>query len=306
MNKKTDYKSRELLRQLINELATEYLKPDDCDKIYLKIEKIYCSSKSKQFRHYYSDIFVTITNIKVTMNEKDNKRDLAKLSANIELLHKNYDIKNRKKDITEYIKKLYDHISLELARLDYNDRVFKVNIEDSITEDVKKRIDDAIEKSYNDLDKKVKVVYTQFKDSERNYITILGIFASFVVTFVGMLSFTESVLKEMSKVSTYRLFVVILLLGFILLTICFSLYWFIARIVNKDDIKGLKSIYKVFVVVIVLLLAVCGVCWFFDNNIKELRNEWNIDKKNETNIVLDGKEEYVSVSTDSEIDVQIE
>lgn len=270
MNKKTDYSSRELLRQLINELALEYLRPDDCDKFYSKIEKIYCGGKLKQFRHYYSDIFVTITNIKVAMGEKGDKKDLAKLSANIELLHKNYDVKKTKHDITEYIKKLYDHISLELARLDYNDRVFKVNIEDSITEDVKRRINDAVEESYDELEQKVMVVYKRFKESERNYITILGIFASIVVTFVGGLSFSSSVLNAISSTSVYRLFVVILLLGFFLLTICFSLYWFIAKIVNEVDVKNLKCIYKSFVIGIAILLFLCLCFWC--NGFVEKRN----------------------------------
>lgn len=189
-----------------------------------------------------------------SLDDNDNNVLLENLESLLSFTNDNTEATNG--ETNKVIKKLYDYIYL-------------ANLQD---EKVRKIFDNNIEKAKNDIDTKVhkeieyiesKVVEGEEKieRSEKNYITILGIFASFVVTFVGVLSFSESVLKEMSKVSAYRLFVVILLLGFVLLSICFSLYWFIARIVNNVDVKNLKIIYAIFTVVIIGLLLFCLHLW---------------------------------------------
>lgn len=301
MYNKDNDNSQELLRGLLKELATEYLKPEDSNSFYLKLEKIYFSGK-KVFRHYYSDIFDTISQIKVEMDEAGNKKDLGKLRENIKLLHDQYDAKKTKKDLTECIKKLYDHISLEVARLEYNDRVFKVNIENSITESVKARIDESVEnvkEDYKSLKIDIDKISNDLKRSEKNYITILGIFASLVVTFVSGLLFSSEVLSNISSVSVYRLIVVILLLGFVLITICFSLYWFITRIINNDNDKELINIYLTTIKVIVILLLICGLLWGF--GIVEGRNKSITPDNNLIRFIISKIEECNAISTISEL-----
>lgn len=301
MYNKTNNNSRESLREILDELATEYLKPEDSDIFYLKLENIYFNGE-KNFKHYYSDIFDKISQIKVGMNEDGNRKDLAKLRENIKLLHDQYDKKKTKKDLTECIKKLYDHISLEVARLEYNDRVFKVNIENSITESVKVRIDERVknvEKDYNSLETEIKNISNNLKRSEKNYITILGIFASLVVTFVSGLLFSSEVLSNISSVSVYRLIVVILLLGFVLITICFSLYWFITKIINNDNDKELINIYLATIKVIAILLLICGLSWGL--GIVEGRNKSITPDNNLIRFIIGKTKEHNDISSISEV-----
>lgn len=164
---------------------------------------------------------------------------------------KNYSDSIQKDELNntkKFIVKLYDYVHL------FNFQDYKVQ----------KFFATKIEQSKSDLEDEVKKLQGQ-------YISILGIFASFVVTFVGSLSFSSSILSSMSSVSIHRLFIVILLLGFIMLTICLSLYWFITKIVNNVDVKDLKNIYKLATFIIIFLMTVCLLLW--SNGFVEKRNK---------------------------------
>ena len=166
--------------------------------------------------------------------------------TNLEQL-KNYseNIKDEKySDSKKFVIKLYDYIKLS------NNQNIKVE------KFVKEYFDSQIKDAKTNLNDEVKTIQNQ-------YIVILGIFASFIVTFVGGLSFSSSVSNGISSISIYRLIVVILLLGFILFTICFSLYWFLAHIIIKIDTTNLNGIYRIAVGVFVILLIICFAFWQF-------------------------------------------
>lgn len=95
-------------------------------------------------------------------------------------------------DCFNLIVKIYDHIHLANEQLE----TFKQTNIISIKEE-------------NDK------IHQEMKDMEKDNITILGIFASIVLTFVGTITFSSSVLQSINKASIYRLILVIDLLGFI-------------------------------------------------------------------------------------------
>lgn len=87
------------------------------------------------FRHYYSEIFGTITIIK-----NDDKRDLQTLIENIGKIFQEVKLRhdNSSEDISEdfflKIKKLYDHINLDVARIKYTETlVNKITEQNQIT-----------------------------------------------------------------------------------------------------------------------------------------------------------------------------
>ena len=201
-------------------------------------------------------LFSEIYSYKYSLNEDQNSTFITNLDRLLEHSKKN---KDKKYNIArKVIVKLYDHIHATLIQDEQAMRIF---------DDKAKEIGGKL----STLDDKVKDVNIELKNSEKNYITILGIFASFVVTFVGGLSFSSSVINGISSISSYRLFTVILLLGFVLMTICFSLYWFIAKIVNNVDINNMKCIYIIFTIGIAVLLFVCMCFWC--NGVVEKRNK---------------------------------
>lgn len=286
------YNEREALLVVLDELATYYLKPLDCEKYYVILERVYYSN-GHIVKHYYSDIFTKILDIQ---SDDSFNRDLGKLRTNIELLHSNYQKYRadhpKNSDLTDCLKKLYDHISLEVAKLDYNESTFKRNIEKSITNNIEQQLSKIVEKNKNDISLYANGIEKKFNENEKNYITILGIFASFVVAFVGGLSFSSSILEGISQVSIYRLIIVILLLGLFILSICFLLFWFIARVINKNDVTGLNRIYLISLRIIVILLIICALFWLFDG----------IKWKNRLNKMIDKKFNSIVTLTDGAID----
>ena len=251
----------------INKDINKSIKPDKTNKLSnICIEEEICESLIESTNDYepkvlfdkihkfigdknrYNRVLLSIIISKLNLLQDDQKSSL--LFMNLDEL-KNYSesIEDAEyNDSKKFVTKLYDYIHL----FSFQNR------------EVEKFFDDQIKDAKVDLNEEVKAMQNQF-------IVILGIFASFIVTFVGGLSFSSSVLNGISSISPYRLFAVILLLGFVLMTICFSLYWFIAKVINKDDVTGLKSIYKKFVIAIAILLVVCGLLWYF--GVAENRNK---------------------------------
>ena len=111
---------------------------------------------------------------------------------------------NVNQDIKKIILKIYDHSQLVLYQIENANNIF-IN---------------SIEESKQSLEKSVKSI-------EKEYITILGIFASIVFAFVGTITFSASVLENISSVSIYRLLLVIDFLAFIFINIvsCFFSYF---------------------------------------------------------------------------------
>lgn len=140
-------------------------------------------------------------------------------------------------DVKKVIVKLYDHFQLILYQIENTNDIFANSIEDA----------------KNNLQKEIKGV-------EKEYISILGIFASIVLTFVGGITFSTSVLQNISNISIYRLLLVVDFLAFVLFNVVYILVKFIFTINNKDarlfDIRTINIVCA-----IVAALVIIG--WFF-------------------------------------------
>lgn len=137
----------------------------------------------------------------------------ATVAANLDVLL-NYvldDSKNNDNACVEVVLKLYDHCQLAIRQVENVQHVFYDGVEE---------IKDNLS---NDI-----------KNIEREYITILGIFASIVLAFVGGIVYSSSVLKYISEVSIYRLIFVVDLLAIVLLTVIYMLIAFIAEINGRN------------------------------------------------------------------------
>lgn len=108
--------------------------------------------------------------------------------------------------------KIYDHFQLALCQIENVNTVFAAGIEDSKL----------------NLSKEIKSI-------EKEYISILGIFAAIVLAFVGGITFSSSVLQNINSISIYRLLIVIDLLAFVLVNVIYILIKFILEINGKDS-----------------------------------------------------------------------
>lgn len=129
-------------------------------------------------------------------------------------------------DIAKIIVKIYDHTQLVNYQIENMNTIFAQSISDAKL----------------DLHKEIKGI-------EKEYISILEIFAAIVLAFVGGITFSSSVLQNIGKVSIYRLLVVVVMLAFVIVNVIWLLIKFIAEI-NDKDIKLFK---------IGLFDTVCGI-----------------------------------------------
>lgn len=114
----------------------------------------------------------------------------------------------------------------------------------------------------------------EVKSSRKEYITILGIFASIILAFVAGLTFTNSVLSNINNGSIYRLLFITSLIGFFTTNMLHHLYKFIKNI-NRSDNKQENFdwtiiIFNTIVVVIMLCIFLTWLC-------NRVLNIWNFN-----------------------------
>lgn len=123
-------------------------------------------------------------------------------------------------DTQRIIVKIYDHVQLALYQIENTNNIFA----------------DSIEEAKENLHKQIKGV-------EKEYITILGIFASIVLAFVGGITFSTSVLQNISAVSIFRLLLTVDFLTFVLINTIYVLVKCIFAINDKNtDMFNIKMV----------------------------------------------------------------
>lgn len=176
------------------------------DQIIKDLKEIY----KGEYKHKYSKITTIILN-----STRDKEQAFMMLTQNIKTLKEIQDNKEVE-SIKPKLEKLYDHMNLECIRLqDFDEKM-------SRAKDVSIRLDN-LNKNYEKLSEELNKQQTQ-------YITILGIFASIVLTFVGGLAFSTSVLSSIDKTNAYRLVFVMAFIALFFGNILYLLFSFLSKI----------------------------------------------------------------------------
>lgn len=204
----------------------------DKSEIYLELERIYAEDREvEDFRHFYSDIFAVLS-----MIDKDTSLgNMEILSQNMDIIRQGYRPMNNGADgnpvnIEKQINKIYDHINLEIARMNY----FKET--EMRTEIELQRVSETLIEVESNV-KHMEETIDMADEMQKQYITILGIFASIVLAFTGGIAFSTSVLENIANASIYRTILIAVVLAFVLTNIIYILTRFIMEIVNKKKEK---------------------------------------------------------------------
>lgn len=233
----------------MNKKLNDLLKMDNQAQLSLEDSKKYvntkrkingiCKALTKKTTDY--DPMKTIENIQNYLDSKDKMDRLlySEISSYIFLMDMNsrgvfatnleklmiYALNLNSKEISDdcckMIIKIYDHFQLALNQIENVKTLLGVSIEDTKI----------------DLNKEIKGI-------EKEYISILGIFSSVVLAFVGGITFSSAVLQNINTVSIYRLFMIIILLALILVNVIVLLLKFIAKI-NNDDMEFIDIIFLI-------------------------------------------------------------
>ena len=138
--------------------------------------------------------------------------------------------------------KIYDHFQLNLAQIESSAAITQLQIAKTIGE----------EKA--SLHREVKAV-------EKEYITILGIFAAIMLAFVGAFTFSTSVLNNVTNTNAYKLAIIALIIGLIFVTLITILIEFLREINNrarsgKDGKWKMNSVSKWAIIFLCILIGV--------------------------------------------------
>lgn len=243
-------------------------------EIYQRLEMLYYAPKPKDcFRHFYSDIFSVLTQVK---QSPDTLGDINILGQNLLLIRNGYQAINKDEngkliDISDSIRKLYDHVSLDIARMLYSDDGDrKLRGEENLKE-IKSHVNSALENINKEIgevqkeaEKKIGKVQDEAEEKIRNqqkeYIAILGIFAAVVLAFTGGIAFSTSVLNNIAQVSVYRIVLLALVIGLVLVNTLFGLFYYINKIVCREG-KILPLLISN--LILIVLIAAVVLAWHF-------------------------------------------
>lgn len=272
MSNLNEQQKREALTDLLIELssAQDLLKDNrKRSDYYRKLESIYYDADTDNFRHYYSDIFAVLTFI-----------DSSTFGGNLDILaqnmqgikdgyrSKNVDANGNLINIEKEINKLYDHTNLDIARINYTKR-FTSETQSKLAQNEALLNNLQSQQRQSDIERKnaftaIRIetakAQQESKDNQakmqNEYITILGIFASIVLAFTGGMTFSASVLENISSSSIYRIIVISLILGLIL----FNVIWLLIDFLR--DING-KTIRKWWIILLLDFLIIAGISFMY-------------------------------------------
>lgn len=247
--------------------------PSDRARIYQRLEGIYWNGDGKpKFRHFYSDIFSILVRIK-----QDGTSNIEILGQNLYIIRNGYQAKNKDADdnvidISDCLKKLSDHVNLDIARLNYTDKTDRMLLQEDKIQDIVSQVSSLENdvKKVEELKNNLSNVENKLNSVQKEYVAILGIFASIVLAFTGGIAFSTSILQNMHQSSIYRVVLVALLVGLILVNIIYVLFYYIDRLVRKKDEVTIKPLIIINAIIIGLLLLTV-VAWSV--GIVEKRNE---------------------------------
>lgn len=156
-------------------------------------------------------------------------------------------------------------------------------------------LSEAAKKLSEDARKLSKKAKEKVESAQKESITILGIFASIAVAFTGGMIFTSSVLENISKASAYRVIIVALIIGFVLINTVIALVLYLNHIVHSaavdreekffDKLKKAigKNIFWIVTDAIVIALIWATYSGWERSSEKALHdksNSYNIEKLN--------------------------
>ncbi len=145
-----------------------------------------------------------------------------------------------KDDVKKLIIKIYDHTQLVNYQIESNKSIFKTSINEEMA-------------SFRE----------QTKAIEKEYITILGIFASIIIAFVGSFTFSTSVLSNIAKVDFERLMIIALFIGLAFFNLIAYLIEFLRDISHTESSTKIGAkIWRSLIIIIVDLILIFSMGYF--------------------------------------------
>ncbi len=284
--KKDDVRVRdESLTQLLKELSYNVNLDDKNKYEYFvnKLRNIYYvkdidGSVKEIYRHSYSKMFAVLQDI---ARSDDIDSDLPVLQQNLDVIYFRIQESNETRDFRLAVYKLFDHINLDIARIQY------------LQSENKKYYDTIIYK-YSNLKKDCDKSIAEFNKTENNIknsqeklrvdmFAILSVFAAIIIACVSSIAFSSQLLSNIIHIPTDRFMIAASLCGFVTVVIFYMVYMIVERIVfkskrnSKPAIEQIRNIQKwslqdwivPAIMTVLLLTFTIGLFWPAEKQSKE-------------------------------------
>ncbi len=214
--------SNQTIEKILIKLINLNINDKKYDEEIRKISNEFIEYYKKNNRHSYS----AISRVLYENLDDNNQENELYLYQNIE------SIKNHVKECDckylDHVFKLEDHIKLELLRFtELKEKEQKINLE------INEKLTNS-KKVFEKLDTDLKRQRKNIDGLNNQIIAILGIFSAIIITFFGGINFLEGTLSGMNKVETYKLVLIVAIVGLVMFNIIFLLLTFIAKLIGKN------------------------------------------------------------------------
>lgn len=206
-DKKVTYSKRALYR-ICRSLSHDTSRFDP--QITLSIIGEYTSSTKRLPRVLYSEI----TNYVYSLSSEERGSFATNVEHLLDYVMTNSNSQEITSELQEMVIRIYDHCQLAIHQSDNIVSSFASGIEDTKQD-----------------------LANQFKGIEKEYISILGIFSSVVLAFVGGLTFSTSVLENIDKASIYRQVIISCIIGLVF----FDLVWLMVDLIRSVNGKVIRN-----------------------------------------------------------------
>ena len=242
-NYMTSQKLKELDDFIIMLSTEKIIKENQKEKIEI-LKKIYNSNKN---RHLYSSIFSVLTMIDQREHKNQNNKefDLNNIKTNILSIYKCVvNEKNIDRNCKSSIIKLYDHISLDIARIEYmrdidrkseqareelekNKMETKINIETLLSES--KKLKKNLEKQLEET----KEIKENIKDYNKEIFGVMGVF----LTIFSIISINFDAYKAVAELSLSKILLLFIGINLSLFLILNFMFGFIKDILISKNVS---------------------------------------------------------------------
>lgn len=204
--------------------------------VFYDFIKIYSDAN---YRHSYNQIFIALKQIKDS-NKTSDESFMMNINANYEYIVdmllpplKEHDYHRYKK-----IVKFFDHLLLELSRLDVwleyeRDTANQQKRFDSQTEKIK-QFQNQMDNIINDTKTKISDIQDKTNNIKTDFVTILSIFAAIIIGFAGVLGFGGNIMANLNNVVIYKAIVMMLISGLVLFNGIFVMLHIVAKLTGHS------------------------------------------------------------------------
>lgn len=268
-----DKEKNDLLKEILDELSdgSKERNETSLEEISIKLQTLY----SYNYRHLYSEIFAAMALIDGSCNKTG--KDISYIAQNIKLVYehceRSYKKISNEDEFVSKVRKLYDHINLDYARIGYvkairdnnNKEIYnlKENLEE-LQKQIKQSKTELQEKIQNATEDFNKTTENRIGKLQKDYVAILGIFASVVITFVSGISLANSALSALKDGDDnfYTLSFLVILVAMFMFNALKALFDFLLRITDrKEKFDTVQLHVSEFNIIFIIFIVIDYICY---------------------------------------------